>query len=342
MQQNPFLAILTRLGTFVLVMVVLSIMIFVLARVVPGDPARMALGPTATPEQVSALRTEMGLDDSLPVQYVSYMGRALQGDLGMSLLSQRPVTADLGQTVPATVELVLVAVIIMFAVAIPLGVMTAHFRDRWVDHVGRLFSLVGVTIPSFLFAISLQLLAARYFGDWPIIGRMDHGLGFAGGPTGLMLVDSLLAARIDVFVSALQHLALPAVALSMAGIGQITRITRSAMLENRRKDHVLTLQSFGVPERVIIFRYLLKLSSIAPLTIMGLEFASLIGNAFVIEMVFSWGGFASYGLNAILQKDLNAVTAVVLVSGLFFIVANLIVDVLIAIIDPRMRRKEAR
>jgi len=114
------------------------------------------------------------------------------------------------------------------------------------------------------------------------------------------------------------------------------------MIENQRKDHVLTLQSFGVPERVIIFRYLLKLSSIAPLTIMGLEFASLIGNAFVIEMVFAWGGFASYGLNAILQKDLNAVTAVVLVAGLFFIVANLIVDVLISIIDPRLRRKEAR
>lgn len=341
MQQNPFIAILTRLGTFLLVMVVLSIMIFVLARVVPGDPARMALGPTATPEQVSVLRTQMGLDQSLVVQYLSYMGGAIRGDLGLSLMSQRPVTADLGQTVPATVELVLVAVIIMFAVAIPLGVMTAHFRDGWVDYVGRLVSLVGVTIPSFLFAISLQLVAARHFGDWPIIGRMDHALQFSGGPTGLMLVDSLLAGRLDVFVSALQHLALPAIALAMAGIGQITRITRSAMLENRRKDHVLTLQSFGVPERVIIFRYLLKLSSIAPLTIMGLEFASLIGNAFVIEMVFSWGGFASYGLNAILQKDLNAVTAVVLVSGLFFIVANLVVDILISILDPRMRRKEA-
>jgi ABC-type dipeptide/oligopeptide/nickel transport system permease component len=130
--------------------------------------------------------------------------------------------------------------------------------------------------------------------------------------------------------------------LSMAGIGQITRITRSSMLENQRKDHVLTLKSFGVPERVIIFRYLLKLSSIAPLTIMGLEFASLIGNAFVIEMIFAWGGFASYGLTSILQKDLNAVTAVVLVAGLFFIIANLIVDVVISIIDPRLRRKEAR
>lgn len=342
MQQNPLVAILTRFGTFVLVMVALSIMIFILARVVPGDPARMALGPAATIEQVAALRTQMGLDEPLAVQYLHYMSRALQGDLGMSLVSQRQVTADLAQSVPATVELVLAAVIIMFSIAIPLGVLTAHFRDGWIDNVGRILSLTGVTIPSFLFAITLQLIAAKYLHDWPIIGRVDTATGWRGGATGFVLLDSALAGRWDVFVSGLQHLALPALALSMAGIGQITRITRSAMLENQRKDHVLTLKSFGVPERVIIFRYLLKLSSIAPLTIMGLEFASLIGNAFVIEMIFAWGGFASYGLTAILQKDLNAVTAVVLVSGMFFIVANLIVDILISILDPRMRRKEAR
>ncbi|TRB21964.1 ABC transporter permease [Rhizobium rhizogenes] len=342
MQQHPLVAILTRIGTFVLVMIALSIMIFLLARVVPGDPARMALGPAATQEQVDTLRLQMGLDQPMVLQYLDYVCNALHGDLGMSLVSQRPVTTDLAQTVPATVELVLVSVIFMFVVAIPLGVITAHYRDRSWDHIGRVLSLTGVTIPSFLFAISLQLLAARYLPGWPIIGRIDHTLNWQGGPTGFLLLDGLLAGRFDVMLNALQHLALPAFALSMARIGQITRITRSSMIENQRKDHVLTLQSFGVPERVIIFRYLLKLSSIAPLTIMGLEFASLIGNAFVIEMVFAWGGFASYGLTAILQKDLNAITAVVLVAGLFFIVANLIVDVLISIIDPRLRRKEAR
>lgn len=341
MRHHPLTAILSRLGSFLLVMVALSLMIFTLARVVPGDPARMALGPAATPEQVQALRLQMGLDQPVLVQYLDYVRKALHGDLGTSLVSQRPVTTDLAQTVPATVELVLVSVVFMFLIAIPLGVITAHYRDRALDHVGRILSLTGVTIPSFLFAITLQLLAARMPGGWPIIGRLDHGLGWHGGPTGFLLLDGLLAGRFDVVGSALQHIALPAFALSMAGIGQITRITRSSMIENQRKDHVLTLQSFGVPERVIIFRYLLKLSSIAPLTIMGLEFASLIGNAFVIEMIFAWGGFASYGLNAILQKDLNAVTAVVLVAGLFFIVANLVVDVLISIIDPRMRRKEA-
>ncbi|NDU99842.1 ABC transporter permease [Pseudoroseicyclus tamaricis] len=333
--------ILARLAGFIMVLLVLSLMIFLLARVVPGDPARMALGPSATQEQVAELRLEMGLDEPILTQYVAYMGRALQGDLGRSITSGRPVLSDIADFLPATLELVLVTVFLMVIIAIPLGVLTARHRDRWIDNSGRLFSLIGVTIPSFLFAIGLQLLAANFFPDWPILGRVDYRLSPPDGPTGLLLIDSIVHGRADVFLDALQHLAFPALALAMSGIGQVTRITRSAMIENQRKDHVLTLRSFGVPDRVIVFRYLLKLSSVAPLTIMGLEFASLIGNAFVVEMVFGWGGFASYGLTAILQKDLNALMAVVLISGLFFIVANLVIDVVLSVIDPRQRRRAA-
>ena len=251
-------------------------------------------------------------------------------------------TADRSRLLPATLELVLVTVIMMAVIAIPLGVVTARYRNSWIDNTGRFFSIVGVTMPSFVFAILLQLFAAYFLTDWPIIGRIDHTLAAPRSPTGLLLVDSLVHGRLDVFVDAFRRILFPALALAMSGIGQITRITRSAMIENQRRDHVLTLQSFGVPDRVIVFRYLLKLSSIAPLTIMGLEFASLIGNAFVVELVFSWGGFASYGLNAILQKDLNAVMGVVLLSGLFFIVANIVIDIILLMIDPRLRLKEAR
>ncbi|WP_276617459.1 ABC transporter permease [Qingshengfaniella alkalisoli] len=162
------------------------------------------------------------------------------------------------------------------------------------------------------------------------------------GPPGLYTIDGILTGRLDVTLDALRHLAFPALALAMSGIGQIMRITRSAMIEHQRRDHVQTLRSFGVPGRVVTFRYLLKLSSIAPLTIMGLEFASLIGNAFVVEMVFSWGGFASAGLEAVMQKDLNAVMAVVLVSGCFFVVANLLIDIAIGFLDPRLSIKEGR
>lgn len=342
MQENYLYTFAKRIAGFVGVLFVLSLMIFILARVVPGDPARIALGPSASQEQVDAMRMEMGLDRPLIEQYVTYVANALQGDLGRSLISGRAVSTEIASLLPATLELVLVTVILMALLAIPLGVITARYRNTWIDNTGRLFSIVGVTMPSFLFAILLQLFAAYFLTDWPIIGRIDHSLAAPTGPTGLLLVDSLVHGRFDVFLDALQRILFPALALAMSGIGQITRITRSAMIENQRRDHVLTLQSFGVPDRVIVFRYLLKLSSIAPLTIMGLEFASLIGNAFVVELVFSWGGFASYGLNAILQKDLNAVMGVVLLSGLFFIVANIVIDIILLMLDPRLRLKEAR
>ena len=334
--------LLRRAVGFIAVLLVLSMMIFVLARVVPGDPARMALGPAATHEQVEAMRAQMGLDDPLPVQYFNFLKGAVQGDFGRSLISGRSVTDEVLGLLPATLELVLATLFLMLVFGVPLGVLAARYRNRWADTVLRLISLIGVTMPAFLAAILLQLYAAYFLMDWPILGRIERGMGAPAGPTGLLTIDGLLAGRPEVTLSALKHLAFPALALSLSGIAQIMRITRSAMIEHQRREHVQTLRSFGVPGRVVTFRYLLKLSSVAPLTIMGLEFASLIGNAFVVEMVFAWGGFASYGLESILQKDLNAVMAVVLLSGLFFVVANLVIDVLIGLIDPRLRMKEGR
>ncbi|MGR3592537.1 ABC transporter permease [Limimaricola pyoseonensis] len=333
---------LRRVAGFAGVLLVLALMIFVLARVVPGDPARIALGPTASAEQVEQLRDEMGLDDPLPMQFVDFLGGAIRGDFGNSLISGQPVAQEIAALLPATLELVLVTLVIMLTLGVPLGVLAARYRNSAFDAVLRIVSLVGVTMPSFLFAILLQLGAAYWLTDWPILGRLSRDFAGFEGPTGLLVLDGVLTGRFDIAADALRHLAFPAIALAMSGIGQIMRITRSAMIEHRRRDHVQTLRSFGVPARVVTFRYLLKLSAIAPLTIMGLEFASLIGNAFVVEMVFSWGGFASAGLEAILQKDLNTVMAVVLVSGGFFVVANLVIDVVIGLIDPRIRIKESR
>ncbi len=334
--------LLRRILGFAVILLVLSLMIFALARVVPGDPARMAMGPSASAEQVEAMREQMGLNDPLPTQYFRFLSGAVRGDFGVSLISGRPVTEQILRLLPATLELVLVTLLLMMVLGVPLGVLAARYRNGWVDTLLRLVSMVGVTMPAFLVAILLQLFAAFYLSDWPLLGRIDRGIELPGGPTGLLLIDGLLAGRLDVVRSALQHLAFPAFALALSGIGQIMRLTRSAMIENLRRDHVQTLRSFGVPDRVVTFRYLLKLSSIAPLTIMGLEFASLIGNAFVVEMVFAWGGFASHGLESIMQNDLNAVMAVVMVSGIFFVLANLAIDILIGVIDPRLRLKEGR
>ena len=334
--------LLRRALTLLLVLFGLSILIFIIARIVPGDPARIALGPLATATQVEELREEMGLNASFPVQLWSYLSGLVQGDLGKSLLTSRPVMDDIRGALPATFELVLVTIILQIFISIPLGVIAAIYRNTWVDNLLRVISLIGVVTPGFVLAIILQLVAAHYLGFLPVTGRLDGGIDFEANFTGLLLIDGTLAGRFDVVLDAIRHLFLPAIALSAAGIGQVMRITRTAMIEVSSRDFVEATRAYGIPEKVVTFRYMLRVASVAPLTILGLEFASLIGNAFIVEFVFSWPGIASYGVRTILQKDLNAVIGVVLVSGVFFVVANLTIDIILGLLDPRHRLKAGR
>ena len=334
--------LLRRALTLLLVLFGLSILIFIIARIVPGDPARIALGPLATATQVEELREEMGLNASFPVQLWSYLYGLVQGDLGKSLLTSRPVMDDIRGALPATFELVLVTIILQIFISIPLGVLAAIYRNTWVDNVLRVISLIGVVTPGFVLAIMLQLVAAHYLGFLPVTGRLDGGIDFEANFTGLLLIDGTLAGRLDVVLDAIRHLFLPAIALSAAGIGQVMRITRTAMIEVSSRDFVEATRANGIPEKVVTFRYMLRVASVAPLTILGLEFASLIGNAFIVEFVFSWPGIASYGVRTILQKDLNAVIGVVLVSGVFFVVANLTIDIILGLLDPRHRLRAGR
>ena len=334
--------LLRRALTLLLVLFGLSILIFIIARIVPGDPARIALGPLATATQVEELREEMGLNASFPIQLWSYLSGLVQGDLGKSLLTSRPVMDDIRGALPATFELVLVTIILQIFISIPLGVMAAIYRNTWIDNLLRVISLIGVVTPGFVLAIILQLVAAHYLGFLPVTGRLDGGIDFEANFTGLLLIDGTLAGRFDVVLDAIRHLFLPAIALSAAGIGQVMRITRTAMIEVSSRDFVEATRAYGIPEKVVTFRYMLRVASVAPLTILGLEFASLIGNAFIVEFVFSRPGIASYGVRTILQKDLNAVIGVVLVSGVFFVVANLTIDIILGLLDPRHRLKAGR
>ena len=337
-----FLYLIRRAMSLSLVLLGLAIVIFVIARIVPGDPARIALGPLATAAQVAQLREEMGLNDAFTVQLWTYLSGLIQGDLGKSLLTSRPVMDDIRGALPATLELVLFTVILQIIISIPLGVIAAIYRNTWIDNVLRVVSLLGVVTPGFVLAIILQLIAAHHLGFFPVTGRLDPGLNFSTDITGLLLVDGLLAGRFDIVADAVRHLFLPSIALAAAGIGQVMRITRTAMIEVGSRDFVEASRAYGIPERVVTFRYMLRVASVAPLTILGLEFASLIGNAFIVEFVFSWPGIASYGVRTILQKDLNAVIGVVLVSGVFFVVANLTIDLLLGILDPRHRIRAER
>ncbi len=330
-----------RLSRLLLVLVGLSVIIFVVARLIPGDPARIALGPLATPQQVAELQQKMGLDKSIAVQYFDYISNVFDGDMGQSTITDQPVLSDITRALPATLELVLVAVFFTAAIGMPLGIFAAYHPNGWFDQVSRVVSLVGVVTPSFLLALILQLLASLGWLDLPVTERLSSSMNFSADFSGLLLLDSVLQGRFDVFLNALQHILLPAIALSAAGIGQVMRITRSSMIEFSHRDHVETLRACGVSKPVVNFKYLLRLSASAPLTILGLEFASLIGNAFVVEMVFSWPGVASYGVRSILHKDFNAVIGVVLVSGVFFIAANLLIDFIIGVVDPRVKHKGA-
>lgn len=334
----PFTTLLLRrLAWSVVVLFGLSIVVFVIARMVPGDPARMALGPAATAEQVERLRAEMGLDQPLFVQYAVYVSGVVRGDLGDSLLTRRAVARDLRQAFPATLELVVATILLTIAVGVPFGVLAARYKDGWIDAVARLVSLFGVVTPAFFLALLLQLLVGYNVTGIPVTGRLAADLRFSADVTGFMTVDALLAGRADVFVDALRHLLLPTIALAAASIGQITRITRSSMIDVSRKDYVEAERAFGLPDWLVTAKYMLRPSSIPTVTILGLEFASLLGNAFLVEMVFSLPGMASYGVRAILQNDFNAVMGTVLVTGLFFVIVNVLVDVLLGIIDPRVR-----
>jgi len=320
----------------------LSVVIFIIARAMPGDPARLALGPAASADQVLQLRTEMGLDRPLIEQYGVFVSGLARGDLGRSLVTERSVSLDIAQSFAATFELVLVTVLGAFIIGVPLGMAAAYWKDRWPDNLIRIFCLVSAVTPTFLVALLLQILAGYVLGILPTTGRLPHGIGFVPGMTGLVTVDALLSGRFDILGQALRYLLLPALALATTAVGQIALTTRASMLDVASQDYMEAHRAFGIPEFLRVRKYMLRPAFVPPLTVLGLTFASLIGSAFVVELIFAWPGMAGYGVRTIMQKDLNAVMGVVMVSGVFFVLVNLVIDILVGIVDPRVRIRGGR
>lgn len=334
---SPVLRLLAkRLGISVIVLIGVSMLIFAIARIIPGDPARIALGPNATVEAVAKLRAEMHLDESLPVQYGYFVADVLRGDLGTSLYTNRPVTLDIAQFLPATLELVFLAGFMMVAFGLPLGILSARYRNRWPDHLVRIIALLTVSAPAFVWAVVLMLLLAFYLPLFPIAGRLSD-IYEIERTTGFLTIDTLLAGNFAAFVDAVHHLILPAFALALSGIGQSARLTRGNMVETYDKPYIEMAQAYGFfPSRVARI-YAFKPSLIPSLTIIGLDFAAMLGNAFLVEAVFAWPGLSRYGVNVILRKDLNAIMGTVLIIAITFLIVNIIVDLLIAFLNPRIR-----
>jgi peptide/nickel transport system permease protein len=329
-----------RLGYSVFVLIGLSMVVFLIARMVPGDPARAALGPRATEEAVQALREKLHLDEPIYVQYVYWLKSVLQGDFGESLFTRRPVAEDIKEFLPATLELALFAGLFMALFGILLGILAARYSNTWVDNLIRVFSYLGIATPAFVVAIILMLVLGMRYQIFPTIGRLSSWVEPPPRLTGLVTIDSLLSGNFAAFLDALKHLLLPAISLSLGGMFQEARITRSSMLENMKKDYISAMQAYGVPQRVVMSKYLLKPSIIPTVSILGLDFASLIGNAFLVELLFNWPGLSRYGINVMLRKDVEAIIAVIMVLGIIFTVVNILVDLLVAYLDPRIRLVE--
>ncbi|MQY70043.1 MAG: ABC transporter permease subunit [Firmicutes bacterium] len=334
--------LLKRLLLSIFVIFGLSILIFVIARVVPGEPARMALGPQAPEAVVQRLRQEMHLDKSLLEQYFIWVKDTFSGNFGRSLITKRLVLEDIKEYLPATMELVIFAGILMVIFAILLGTLAAQFKDTWVDGLVRVSSYFGIAIPAFVAAIFFMLLFGYYWPILPVLGRLSSGITPPANITGLLTLDSLIQGNFVAFWDAFKHLILPSVALSLGAIFQEARITRSSMVDNMRKDFLSAERGYGIPERVIMFKYLLKPSLIPTVSVMGLDFAFLFGSAFLVETIFNWPGISRYGINAMLNKDLSAISAVVIIFGTIFVVVNIIVDIIVAFLDPRVRLSTSR
>ena len=321
----------------IFVLLGLSIVIFIIARIMPGDPARVALGARAPQWVVDRLREHMHLNDSLVVQYGYWLRDAIHGNFGLSLVTQRPVTTDILEFFPASLELVLFAGLLSAVGGIGLGIVSARHKDTWIDNVVRLFSYAGIVTPSFVFAIFFVLIFGWMLNWLPIIGRVSEQVAMPPTITGLVTVDALLAGQFQTFFDAWKHLLLPALALAMGSIAQEARITRSSMADNLSKDYIASARALGVSERDIMNRFLLKPSLIPTVSILGLDIAATFSIAFLVELIFNWPGLARYGMQAMLHKDLNAISAVILVLGAIFITVNIIVDIIVVWLDPRIR-----
>lgn len=331
-----------RLVHSVFVLLGLSIAIFLIARIVPGDPVRLAVGARAPQWVVDNMREHMHLNEPLHIQYGYWLRDALKGDFGISLVTRRGVAEDIKEFFPATLEVAIYSLLISVTGALSFGTISARYKDRWPDNVIRVFSYLGIVTPSFVFAIIFLLIFA-FVLDWlPAIGRLSSGLILPPRVTGMVTFDALLIGDFEVFWDALKHIIMPALSLAMGSMAQEARITRASMADNLTKDYIASARALGVSEGLIMRRFLLKPSLIPTVSILGLDFAAGLGNAFLVELIFNWPGLSRYGMNAMLSKDLNAISAVILTFGVVFVVVNICVDIVVAQLDPRIRLSTAK
>ena len=326
-----------RLLFFALVILGAMAVVFVLAQVIPADPARAALGPDASREQVAQYRHETGLDRPLWVQFGRYLERLLRGDLGISIVTHNRVAADLGEAVPATVELMLASTALSLVLGVVFGVASAVRRGQMLDHMSRILSIVGMSFPVFWLGLVLQLVFYRDLSWLPAGGRLPITARPPPAVTGLYTVDALLAGDWGLFFQVLRHLVLPAVTLSTVSVATVARITRASLLEVLSQDFVRTARAKGLTERLVVYRHALRNALIPVVTVFGLRVGIMFGGAVLTESIFAWPGVGRYAFYGLRQLDLPVVLAFVIYATVAYALLNMMVDASYSLLDPRIR-----
>jgi peptide/nickel transport system permease protein len=313
-----------------------SIVVFFMVRAIPGDPAQLLLGQQATQEQVQQVRQNMGLDKPVIVQYGIFLADALRGDLGQSIVTGRPVTTELLARFPATLELTAFAMLVAILVGVPVGVISAVKQYSWLDKFTSVLALTGISMPIFWLAMILIVIFFVNLGWLPFPGRLSTGYAVTS-ITGLVLVDSLLTLNFSAFWDGFLHLVMPAIALGTIPMAVVMRMTRSSMLEVMGEDYVRTARAKGVVPWRVIFKHALRNALLPTVTVIGLQAGLLMGGAVITETIFSWPGVGQIAYDSVNRRDYAMIQGVVLYGATLFVLINLLVDVLYAILDPRVR-----
>ena len=325
-----------RLVHLLIILFGVSVLVFLMLRMIPGDPAQLLLGEFASPEELAGLRSQLGLDKSLPAQYWIYLKNILQGDLGVSVRTNVPVLQEIMVRLLATLELSLAAMFIATVLGVAAGVISAVRQYSVFDYASMFLALVGVSMPIFWLGLMLIYLLSVKFPVLPMMGRLSMGLE-VGSLTGLVVVDSLIAGNLEAFVDSLQHLLLPALTLATIPTAIVARITRSSMLEVQNQDYVRTARAKGLSNLVVILRHTLRNAFLPVVTVLGLNLGLLLGGAVLTETIFSWPGLGRYVVNSLMARDYAAVQGCILIFAGLMVLINLLVDFLYVILDPRIR-----
>lgn len=323
-----------RLLQMVPVLLGVSLVIFVLVRMIPGDPAQILLGQTATPETVAQVRRQLGLDKPIPVQYALYVKGAAQGNLGNSILTGRPVTVELRERLPATMELTLSAMLVAILVGMPVGVIAAVKQYSVMDRITSVLALTGVSMPIFWLAMIFIVIFGVRLQWFPFPGRIRAPIEDV---TGLILLDSLLTLNREAFWDGVRHLVMPALALGTIPMAVITRMTRSSVLEVLGEDYIRTAHAKGLRRKTVLTRHAFRNALLPVITVIGLQFGILLGGAVITETIFAWPGIGQIAYESIYRRDYAMIQAVVLYGAAVFVLVNLLVDILYAVADPQVR-----